>query len=1559
MGLWLLLRLGATELVIQPDPIAGKDSYVSSKFPNDNWGTSVNLRVGLAGIIGQPDTIELTRAFLQFDLSSVPPNAEVTSARLEVYAATGFGTITSQITVRPVSQSWNEVTVTWANQPGVSTTVLDTEEFQPGTERWGQWDVTQLVKDWLSGARKNYGVALVSARELESVAAVVWFLSSDVSEAAKRPKLVIQYGGCTGTLKVNIEPAAARTAGAQWRVDGGPWQDSGVMVPGLSCGSHLVEYKTLACWREPTASSVEIQANRTTEQRVTYLQHFGAVRVGIEPQAARDAGAQWRLDGGDWHNSSDVVGEVSTGQHHLEFKPVPGWTEPPLENIEVSCEGTTNLQREYSPGHQPCVATTYLPSKHGYRFANWGGDTRFTIPVLNIEVPWSGRCYGMSARSLDYFRAAIPIPTNNERAPEQEADLDQRQEDASSELPHLATQLGRAMLGADTMAEDYAWLKAKLETLQPWPILLTGPPTKYKGSAPFPVMHVVIAYKICEDYQGQLGRHTIHVYDPNVSPSYGVSDSILGIYEPAAKKFVLFSAGLSFDWFTTCQGYSSHWPPSFSIAPDRWDAPAEGGTRQVEITAARPEHVWTAKANESWLLVLPTRGTGSGTVTVTAQPNDIGNERSGTVTITGMEFRVTQPPGGFPCYATRTLPCYSHSSSVTVSIQVDPPTGTAAYGVEEQPPQGWTVVPVSINEGGEVAQDGKLRWTFIDANARTLRYDATPPAGATGEQCGWVGKANFDGETDCTIGGDSCMGECRDQHPADPNRDSRITLAEAVAYATCYKRQCVWPTPPTPPTLNYVIRAFFLYKKGECYTVDPGTPSADPAKWLPAACGGSRQAAAGSAANSPAPAGTSEEPIAARTLPTQFAPGVSFQVCIAVTPPPDTVAYGTEEELPAGWTADNISDSGEFVGGKVRWVFLDANARNLCYNALPPNDAACTVEFKGVANFNGEQEVAVTGDRGTKRVDCAPVGLLLEAVFLPGQAVEIRIHGGSPGESYRIEASHNLDRWVELGMIPTDAGGSGKLKDGDALETGYRFYRARLASDGPRPGVSILKPETGERLVPGDTYRIKWRAANIANPVWKYVLDKNGDSQEQLTLTAVNDGNGRWHADWTVPKDLASACDYDLWVKDDSTGVDDHSEFFCVGPLATPRIAILHPTASEPGVPGQILRIAWQAENIPNPIWKFALNKATVHQFPLSVTPVHDDGNNWHADWTVPEDLAEACDYDIWVKDDSTVTDDHSEFFCTGPIVASRIDWQEVSGISSPGPRSDFGFVWDSARGEAVLFGGGIHRSVWEQLDDTWVWRDGAWTQMTPADKPSPRRTFGMAYDTARQRVVLYGGTLDAMAFSSSDETWEWDGQNWTLRSSVGAPTAREHIRMVYDEARHVTVLFGGWNREQGTLAETWTYDGAQWRQEQPVHSPPAMIYHSLAYDSQRGRVVLFGGATDETWEWDGADWQQPVPNSKPAARVLHSMAYSEAFGGCVLFGGSPQEGEYLNDAWIWNGTEWKPLTSDVLPPKRAAHGLVAEPTTGQLLLFGGYDITGGPDASDFLADTWLGAPRQ
>jgi hypothetical protein len=166
-----------------------------------------------------------------------------------------------------------------------------------------------------------------------------------------------------------------------------------------------------------------------------------------------------------------------------------------------------------------------------------------------------------------------------------------------------------------------------------------------------------------------------------------------------------------------------------------------------------------------------------------------------------------------------------------------------------------------------------------------------------------------------------------------------------------------------------------------------------------------------------------------------------------------------------------------------------------------------------------------------------------------------------------------------------------------------------------------------------------------------------------------------------------------------------------------------------------------------------------------------------------------------------------------------------------------------------------VHQRVlvlltWNPAGQLWSWNGTAWS-MISANGPGARQGATAAYDSARGRLVVFGGWNNAY----NAQTWEWDGQVWTLRSSSG-PSPRWIAQLAYDTARGRTVLFGGSNG--APLSDTWEWDGQAWQLAST--GGPGALQGPLAFDSQRHRTILLGspsfsGPNPQLWEWDGASW--------------------------------------------------------------------------------------------------------
>lgn len=243
-----------------------------------------------------------------------------------------------------------------------------------------------------------------------------------------------------------------------------------------------------------------------------------------------------------------------------------------------------------------------------------------------------------------------------------------------------------------------------------------------------------------------------------------------------------------------------------------------------------------------------------------------------------------------------------------------------------------------------------------------------------------------------------------------------------------------------------------------------------------------------------------------------------------------------------------------------------------------------------------------------------------------------------------------------------------------------------------------------------------------------------------------------------------------------------------------------------------------------------------------------------------------------------------------------RLSQNDLEEGQSPDARYFHAMAYDTIRGRIVLFGGVGSSGA---LDDTWELSGRRW-QLMPLSEPARDRPVALAghaaaFDSVRQEVVMMGGLDGPMGV---DDTWVWSGDGWRRvsadRERDGNPAARAEHAAVYDSARKRVVVFGGADTSVSSLDDTWEWNGYSWRRREPRDpegdgDPAARVEHAMAFDSLRAQTILFGGKglpgfLDDTWAWDGDSWERMVPSDpeddgNPSPRSGHVMVYDSARG--------------------------------------------------------------------------------
>ena len=199
LGSITLTLLAFAHLFSQSTPLLPiADTYVASGRPTASQ--PADLRVVWVGY-NQVDSYGKERALLQFDLTALPANSTIASARLALYLSRANPTADAPmaIQVSRVVGGWSEA-LTWQQHEqlprlpeGATTTTVS---VQPG---WYHWDLRDLVQRWLADPARGQTLGLLLTGDESGAQRERAFWSKDCKAAecdpppGKRPQLVIEW----------------------------------------------------------------------------------------------------------------------------------------------------------------------------------------------------------------------------------------------------------------------------------------------------------------------------------------------------------------------------------------------------------------------------------------------------------------------------------------------------------------------------------------------------------------------------------------------------------------------------------------------------------------------------------------------------------------------------------------------------------------------------------------------------------------------------------------------------------------------------------------------------------------------------------------------------------------------------------------------------------------------------------------------------------------------------------------------------------------------------------------------------------------------------------------------------------------------------------------------------------------------------------------------------------------------------------------------------------------------------------------------------------------------
>jgi hypothetical protein len=151
-------------------------------------------------------------------------------------------------------------------------------------------------------------------------------------------------------------------------------------------------------------------------------------------------------------------------------------------------------------------------------------------------------------------------------------------------------------------------------------------------------------------------------------------------------------------------------------------------------------------------------------------------------------------------------------------------------------------------------------------------------------------------------------------------------------------------------------------------------------------------------------------------------------------------------------------------------------------------------------------------------------------------------------------------------------------------------------------------------------------------------------------------------------------------------------------------------------------------------------------------------------------------------------------------------DWEELFPAASPSPRNG-GVMFYDAGGDQLVYFGGV--SDGKGTDETWLFDGDTWSLVTPAVSPVPRYTPAAACDDADGWCVLFGGD-GGYTYGYLNDTWLWrDGAWQELGPFDPAPSPRTQMAMAYDPSARGFVLHGGFYASEVLpffYGDTWLF---------------------------------------------------------------------------------------------------------------------------------------------------------
>ena len=231
-------------------------------------------------------------------------------------------------------------------------------------------------------------------------------------------------------------------------------------------------------------------------------------------------------------------------------------------------------------------------------------------------------------------------------------------------------------------------------------------------------------------------------------------------------------------------------------------------------------------------------------------------------------------------------------------------------------------------------------------------------------------------------------------------------------------------------------------------------------------------------------------------------------------------------------------------------------------------------------------------------------------------------------------------------------------------------------------------------------------------------------------------------------------------------------------------------------------------------------------------------------------------------------------------------EWTLIDAGGGPSARTYPSVVWNDDEQALYLFGGMTNADpmVIQVNEEVWRFKDGAWEELeTTGDVPSTRTFLGEAWDSKRQRMVIFAGQVGDYWSYAYNETYALDVNTleWTeLNDGDDAPETRMHPHLTYDAQRDRYLMFGG-HTDIGDGNDLWAMD--------PETGEWTLI---RAADTFTGEGLgCNGNSSDVPADYVDQDLSAPERRHRGMFTLMHDNLW--------IYGGMHAEcSDHLDDTW-------------------------------------------------------------